>query len=317
MLRAATVGVAEHGNSAVLVTVAPGGELLDRRRIDLTDRGLPTHPHHHEGSWAVGRYLNIPGARALSLADAVALVERVRASAARGARESLEALAAAVPVPIASIAIRVCPKLPPTTEERIADNRAQTFADSVMYREALATAAEARGWSVHWYDRERVFRDAAAALGREDVDAFLHAMGRSIGPPWQAKHKLAAAAALAATGRPRRGRPPDNMQLQRTVTHLSSSCSSQLHTRISPCLRNRHPIQLSLFKAHRYCMSQMSRRQQRSIVMSWVLHGITVMTPTRWSGAITPQSTSFGMRGIQRASTCSNGSRMSTHTSRK
>jgi len=199
--RAATVGVAENGNTAVLVTVERTGELLDRRRITLTDRSLPTHPHHHEGSWAMGRYLNSPGARALSLADAVALVERVRASAARGARESLEALAAAVPVPIASIAIRACPRLPPTIEERIADNRAQTFADSVMYREALATAAEARGWSVHWYDRERVFHDAAAALGGEDIDALLHAMGRSIGPPWQAKHKLAAAAALAATGR--------------------------------------------------------------------------------------------------------------------
>ena len=200
--RAASVGVAEHGNSAVLVTVAPGHKLLDRRRIGLTDSSLPTHPHHHEGSWAVGRYLNIPGARVLSLAEAVALVERVRAAAARGAREGLEALAAAVPVPIATIAIRVCPTLPPTTEERIADNRAQTFADSVMYREALATAAEARGWSVHWYDRDRVFLDAAAALGREDIDALLYAMGRSIGPPWQATHKLAAAAALAATGRP-------------------------------------------------------------------------------------------------------------------
>jgi hypothetical protein len=72
--RAATVGVAEHGSSAVLVTVAPGGELLDRRSIDLTEPGLPTHPHHHEGSWAVGRYLNTPGARSLSIADAVALV---------------------------------------------------------------------------------------------------------------------------------------------------------------------------------------------------------------------------------------------------
>jgi hypothetical protein len=92
-------------------------------------------------------------------------------------------------------------KLPPTTEERIADNRAQTFADSVMYREALAAAAEARGWSVYWYDRERVFHDAAAALGLEDLDAFLREMGRSFGPPWQAKHKLAAAAALAAIGR--------------------------------------------------------------------------------------------------------------------
>jgi hypothetical protein len=203
--RPAAVGVAEHGNAAVLVTVAPGGALLDRRRIDLT-AGLPTHPHHHEGSWAVGRYLNTPGARVMSLAEAVALVERVRASALRGARVALEALAAAVPLPIGSIALRLCPPLPPTTEERITDNRAQTMADTVMYREALATAAEARGWSVFWYDREDVFRDAAAALGDEDIDAFLQAMGRTVGPPWQAKHKLAAAAALAALGR-RSSRP--------------------------------------------------------------------------------------------------------------
>jgi hypothetical protein len=200
--RAATVGVAEQGNAAVLVTIAPDGELLDRRRIALTDRDLPTHPHHHEGSWAVGRYLNTPGARAIPLADAVALVERVRASAARGAREGLAALAATVPVPIVRVAIRACPALPPTVEARIADNRAQTFADSVMYREALATAAEARGWSVHWYDREVVFHHAAAVLGRQDVRAFLSAMGQSIGPPWQAPHKLAAAAAFAASGDP-------------------------------------------------------------------------------------------------------------------
>jgi hypothetical protein len=70
-----------------------------------------------------------------------------------------------------------------------------------MYREALATAAQARGWSVIWYDRERVFRDAATVLGKKDVDAFLIAMGRTIGPPWQARHKLAAAAAIAATSR--------------------------------------------------------------------------------------------------------------------
>jgi hypothetical protein len=198
--RVAAVGVAEHGNSAVLVTLAPGGEFLDRRRIDLT-RGLPTHPYHHEGSWAVGRYADSPWSRPISLPEAVALVERVRESAARGARESLEALAVTVPVPIATIGIRVCAKLPPTTEGRIRDTRAASTADSVMYREALAGAAEARGWSIHWYDRERVFRDAAASLGREDVDAFLCALGQSIGPPWQAKQKVAAVAALAAGAR--------------------------------------------------------------------------------------------------------------------
>ena len=138
----------------------------------------------------------------MSLTDAVTLVERVRESAARGARESLEALAKSVPVPIVSIAIRVCPELPPTTEDRIADTRAANVADSVMYREALATAAEARGWSVHWYDREQVFNNAAAALGHQPIDVFLSAMGRSIGPPWQAKHKLAAAAAIVAVMEP-------------------------------------------------------------------------------------------------------------------
>jgi hypothetical protein len=94
-------------------------------------------------------------------------------------------------VPIGSIAIRVCPELPATTEERIRDNRAQTYADSVMYRQAIAAAAEARGWAVHWYEREQVLRDADESLLRE--------LGRSAGPPWQANHKLAAAAAIAAS----------------------------------------------------------------------------------------------------------------------
>jgi hypothetical protein len=43
---------------------------------------------------------------------------------------------------------------------------------------------------VYWYDRERVFAG--------EVDARLAAMGKAAGPPWQAKHKLAAAAAFAA-----------------------------------------------------------------------------------------------------------------------
>ena len=154
----------------------------------------------------MGRYLNIPGARALSLAEAVVLVGRVRASAARGAREGLKALAAAVPVPIASIAIRACPWLPPTIEERIADNRAQTVADSVMYRETLAAAAEARGWAVHWYEyREQRDgrRGSRCSAARTSITIRGTSwMGRSFGPPWQAKHKLAAAAALAATGHP-------------------------------------------------------------------------------------------------------------------
>jgi len=209
--RAAAVGVVEHGNSAVLVTVAPDDEILDRRRVDLT-RDLPTHPYHHEGSWAVGRYLNSSWARTISLVEAVALVEQVHAAADRGARAILEDLAATVPVSIATISIRICPELPATIEQRIVDTRAANVADSVMYRQALAGAAQARGWTVQWYDREQVFRQAAAALARKDIGALLASMGRSVGPPWQAKQKLAAAAAIAANGRGAQGPSPSRSE---------------------------------------------------------------------------------------------------------
>lgn len=198
----AAVGAVELGNAVVLVTVAHDGSLLDRRRLDLTEPGLPTHPHHHEGSWAVGRYLTTPGARPISLTDAVALVDRVREAAGRAASIGLDSLADAVHPPIATIAIRACPPLPPSTEARITDHRAQTMADSVMYRQALAAAAEARGWTVRWYERDDVVLKAAAAFGTADIHAHLRAMGRSVGPPWQATHRIAAAAAIAAAAHP-------------------------------------------------------------------------------------------------------------------
>lgn len=201
----ACVGVVEHANRAVLVTVSADGVLLDRRHLALTDAELPTHPHHHEGSWAVGRYRHTAGARVLPLADVVALVARVREAAEEGARLGLEALAHAVPVPIRIIAIRHCPALPPTIEACIADHRAQTFADSVMYRQALASAAVSRGWAVHWYDRDRVRAEAAALPQWRDVDALVRTMGRAAGVPWRQEHRLAALAALAASGDGRSG----------------------------------------------------------------------------------------------------------------
>jgi len=194
--QSAVVGVTEHGNSAVLVTVASDSSILDRRKIDLTT-DLPTHPYHHQGSWAVGRYKDSPWSKDISLPEAIELVGRVEQASADGARVALEDLAAALPLRVSGIALRQCPDLPLTIEERIRDNRAQTVADTVMYRQALAAAATDRGWSVSWYDRDRVFTDAARVLGCDDIKAAIAEMGKSIGPPWQARHKQAAAAALS------------------------------------------------------------------------------------------------------------------------
>jgi hypothetical protein len=127
----------------------------------------------------------------------VALVERVRVLAERHAKLGLDAVAMTVPGRILGVALRQCPALPPTIAERIKDYRAQNVADWVMYRKALAAAAEARGWAVHWYDAKKVFDAASMALRTDDLDAHFLQLRRSIGPPWNNDHKLAMAAAIA------------------------------------------------------------------------------------------------------------------------
>jgi hypothetical protein len=164
------------------VTVARDGTLLDRRRVELVDDGLPAIPHHHEG-------------QGLPVDEAVALVERVRLSAERHAVLALDAVAVGVR-PVLGVALRNCPQLPPTIAERIKDYRARNVADWVMYRNAVAFAAEARGWPIHWYDAKKVLASAAKALGVENFDAHFLDLRRAIGPPWNQDHKLAMAAAI-------------------------------------------------------------------------------------------------------------------------
>ncbi len=179
------IGVSDHGGWAVLVTVAGDGTLLDRRRVELVDEDLPKIPHHSEG-------------QTLPLDAAVALVERVRGSAERHAKRGLEAVAMTVPGRILGVALRQCPGLPPTIAERITNYRAQNVADWVMYRQALAAAAEARGWAVHWYDAKKVIDAASEALRIEDLEGHFLQLRKAIGPPWSKDHKVAMAAAIVA-----------------------------------------------------------------------------------------------------------------------
>jgi hypothetical protein len=177
--------VSDHGGWAALVTCASDGKLLDRRRIELVDERLPKIPYHHD-------------AQGLPLDEATALIERVRASAEQHAKLGLDAVAKEVPSRIAGIALRECPPIPETIAERLSDYRAQNVSDWVMYRRALASAAEARRWSVHWYDARTVFDAASRALGMTDLEAHFQNLRRSIGPPWGKDQKLAMAAAIVA-----------------------------------------------------------------------------------------------------------------------
>ncbi|MBV8498642.1 MAG: hypothetical protein JO003_05260 [Candidatus Eremiobacteraeota bacterium] len=174
------IGVSDHGGWAVLVTAARDGTLLDRRRVELVDDSLPALPHHHEGQMMPPN-------------EAVALVERVRASAERHAAFALDAVASAVPC-IRGIALRDCPRLPPTIAERLRDYRSRNVADWVMYRRALAAAAESRGWPVHWYDPKNVLAVAGEAVN----------IRNAVGAPWNADHRLAMAAVIVTAKAPAR-----------------------------------------------------------------------------------------------------------------
>jgi len=168
----------------VAVTVSPEHQVVDRRRIELIEPGLPTAPVEHE----------IDG---LDDADAAALVATVRASAVQAATAALDDLAAAVPGPIVSMSLS---RWPLDFPDDIAVQRRAPYnarADSVMYRQVLAESAFARDWRVHLYDARDVQGQAVRFLG-ERAGTVLHSPRAALGPPWTKDHRTALAAAIMA-----------------------------------------------------------------------------------------------------------------------
>ena len=165
-------------------------------RVVAHDVGLPLRAGLRLAARVEGRMLLAP------VAD---LIERVRESAQRHAALGLDAVARAVSPKIRGVALRALQRLPATTAERLRDYRSQNLADWVMYREALAGAAESRGWSVHWYDAKTVLDAASISVGvSESFDSLFLNARRSLGAPWGKDHRVAMAAAIVAAHEHRR-----------------------------------------------------------------------------------------------------------------
>ena len=126
-------GLADHYGWVAVVVVGPDGSVVDRRRAELLEAGLPASPFHHE-------------AQPLPDDEAVALVAEVERSAVEHAAALWDEL------DVDAVAIREIPRLPDTVVEQIRSYHAQTRADGAMYRRVLADAACGRGWPVHFYD---------------------------------------------------------------------------------------------------------------------------------------------------------------------
>jgi hypothetical protein len=178
------LGIAHHLGWAVAVAASAAHEVVDRRRIELVEPGVPAAPIHHDG-------------KPLDDAAATALVAAVRASAVRAASASLDGIAAALPEPIVSMSLRAWP--PDFPDEIAVQRRApyESRADSIMYRQVLAELALDRGWEVHLYDAEVVEDQAARILG-ERAHEILRGPRTVLGPPWAKDHRMALAATIVA-----------------------------------------------------------------------------------------------------------------------
>lgn len=176
----------------MVVTASVDHEVVDRRRIELIEPGLPVAPIHHEG----GPHLLHQAAEPLDDDTLAALVAEVRASAVRAASVSLDELAAALPEPITALSLRAWPADFP--QDITVKRRApyESRADSIMYRQVLAELAHARGWGVHLYAKD-VEEQAAGLLG-ERADAVLRGPRTRLGPPWSKDHRTALAATIMA-----------------------------------------------------------------------------------------------------------------------
>jgi hypothetical protein len=187
------LGIAHHYGWAVAVTASADYQVVDRRRIELIEPGLPSAPIHHEG----GPHLLHRSGELLDDHGLEALVADVRASVVRAAAEALDDLGNALPEPITAIALRAWPADFP---EDVAVQRRVPYesrADSVMYCKVLAELARERGWVVRSYDAKTVEGDAIRILG-ERASEVLRGPRATLGPPWSKDHRMALAATIVA-----------------------------------------------------------------------------------------------------------------------
>jgi hypothetical protein len=185
------LGVAHHFGWAVAVTASADYRVVDRRRIELIEPGLPAAPIHHQG----GPHLLHRSGEPLDDSALAALVAEVRASIVRSGSAALDELGAALPEPIDTISIRAWAADFP---EDIAVQRRVPYesrADSVMYCQVLAELAHTRGWVVHHYDSRGVEDQATRFLG-ERANEVLRGPRAALGPPWSKDHRMALAATV-------------------------------------------------------------------------------------------------------------------------
>lgn len=172
------LGVYDHYAYANLVVASADHEVIDRRRVPLVEPGVPECPIHGEG-------------KGLDDAACQALVDEFRDSIARCVATAFDAL----PSGVTSVHLRSWPLDFPSDLATQRKLPYENWADSIIYRQVLADAADARGWTVHLFDPKTIERQARDLLGLR-AEAVIDGPRQRIGAPWSKDHRVALAATI-------------------------------------------------------------------------------------------------------------------------
>ena len=193
----AALGFRSHSGWATLV-VATGstthGKVVERRRIELIESGVPRQPYH--------------AAEPLPFTEAEALVGRVRQVAGRAARATLatalgDARDRGLEVRSAGIVTGSGRPLP-SLDKILASHALIHAAEGALYHDALRDACEAAGLRVAFVPEKEIrARGAQMAGGADALRRRLLALGHELGAPWREDEKHAALAAWVALARRR------------------------------------------------------------------------------------------------------------------
>jgi hypothetical protein len=191
-MKRAALGVRMHSGWGVLVAVsgdAKSLEVMDRRRIVITDSGIPgaNQPYHHAAN------LGLPESETY-LANCASVSERLALAAIGEVVRELDGRHYRI---VGSAVLLASGRPLPSLSKILASHPLIHTAEGEFFRNAIRSACERLKISVT-ATRERELDDRAkTAFGNvaSRVQRRISSLGSSIGPPWTSDHKAAALAA--------------------------------------------------------------------------------------------------------------------------
>jgi hypothetical protein len=188
-------GMKAHSGWAALVVVGiRDGEfaIVDRRRIELVEEEWAKQPYHAAEEMKGAEARDLVG-RGIDAAQRIA-VREMRAAVKRERERKNEVIACAVltgnPMPDWSV------------EEILSVHFRMHKAEGVLFRDALARAAETCGLKLFAIPEKQLMEHAETVLGIASsvLVSKIGAIGKVLGPPWGRDQKDAALAAMVALG---------------------------------------------------------------------------------------------------------------------